>query len=132
MKTPGVIKTGGVTRHLNLVPKWAPATPVQSLWVAVIVRAIQDAVWFWGLKEEPARTHYRDATRWLFDPVCDHAFCQVCELAGMDPVWVRQVARGCLERRITDQTGLQGTTSHPPQALKFDRRDDLEAGTTPG
>jgi hypothetical protein len=69
--------------------------PNQTLYLAVIIRAVLDASKVLEVKESSDITVYRnEATRWLFKEVgvTSKDFVEICELAGLTPDKVRKLA----------------------------------------
>jgi hypothetical protein len=75
----------------------AKAPPEQDLFLSVIAVAVQD---YRGRMLAPGNSHkpalsasQKQAEAWLFSPLYEQDFFTVCSFAGVDPEFVREVAR---------------------------------------
>jgi len=79
-----------------------PSNPTwreQALWRAVIMQMLTDALS--GSRKEEAQQHKREALVWLRGNTRD--FRTVCDYAGFDPEYVRELAAAVLDRHTTAQ-----------------------------
>lgn len=68
-----------------------------DLWINIVGRALLDLS---GRGESPryAEQIQRHAHAWIFDELHDEDFRLVCQYAGLDPEWVRRIAKTAPER----------------------------------
>lgn len=98
-------------------PMTMPSSAEALLWLAVIERAIGDALGFGGLDHRhanggmvycPACSAKRDAREWI---VGGRDFTVACELSGLDPEWTRRRFRlleAQLERALSSPDLIRG------------------------
>lgn len=90
---------------------------MQTLWIAVIVKAILDTKVTSGKSEKQIAK--KEATEWLFAE--NPHFVTVCSLAGLHPERVRKLAKRALNGRIKRNDHFSSLTSareHLPRYQK--------------